>query len=222
MLHVNCVCIQVTARLFAFQYLFSKRLKRFGAFGYLITEPKEQTRHLGQEEADLIARCRKGDIKSYELLYNRYSRAMYHTCLRIVMNAADAEDILQEAFMEAFVKLDKLKNPEAFGGWVKRIMINKSINFVRRHQKSWLEIEDTELVNIPEEQSFDESAFRGKVDAIIGAMDTLPEKYRMVINLHIFEQMSFEEIASATGLPSSTVRVQYLRGKQKILDRLSK
>ena len=48
---------------------------------------------MGQEEADLIARCRKGDIKSYELLYNRYSRAMYHTCLRIVMNAADAEDI---------------------------------------------------------------------------------------------------------------------------------
>jgi RNA polymerase sigma-70 factor (ECF subfamily) len=205
-----------------FQYLFSKRLKRSAPFGYLITEPKEQTRHLGQEEADLIARCRKGDIKSYELLYNRYSRAMYHTCLRIVMNAADAEDILQEAFMEAFVSLDKLKNPEAFGGWVKRIMINKSVNFVRRHQKGWLEIEDAELANIAEEQAFDESEFRGKIDAIIEAMDRLPEKYRMVINLHIFEQMTFEEIAVVTDLPSSTVRVQYLRGKQKILDRLSK
>jgi RNA polymerase sigma factor (sigma-70 family) len=197
-------------------------LKRFERLGYLITELKEQTRDLGQEEADLIARCRKGDIKSYELLYNRYSRAMYHTCLRIVMNAADAEDILQEAFMEAFASLDKLKNAAAFGGWVKKIMINKSVNFIRRHRKNWLEIEDAELTNIPEEQAFDELEFRGKVDAIIGAMDSLPEKYRMVINLHIFEQMNFEEIASVMDLPSSTVRVQYLRGKQKILDRLSK
>jgi RNA polymerase sigma factor (sigma-70 family) len=177
---------------------------------------------LGQEEADLIARCRKGDIKSYELLYNRYSRAMYHTCLRIVMNAADAEDILQEAFMEAFISLDKLKNPAAFGGWVKRIMINKSVNFVRRHRNNWLEIEDAELTNIPEEQAFDESEFRCRVDAVIEAMVSLPEKYQMVINLHIFEQLSFEEIASVTNLPSSTIRVQYLRGKQKILNRLSK
>ena len=177
---------------------------------------------MGQEEVDLIAGCRKGDIKSYELLYNRYSHAMYHTCLRIVMNAADAEDVLQEAFMEAFISLDKLKNAAAFGGWVKRITINKSVNFIRRHRKSWLEIDDAGLMNIPEEQAFDESEFRGKVDAVIQAMEALPEKYRMVINLHIFEQMSFEEIASVMSLPSSTIRVQYLRGKQKILDLLSK
>jgi RNA polymerase sigma factor (sigma-70 family) len=177
---------------------------------------------LGQEEADLIARCRKGDIKSYELLYNRYSHAMYHTCLRIVMNAADAEDLLQESFMEAFVNLDKLKNTAAFGGWVKKIMINKSVNFVRRHRKSWLEIEDIKMMDIPEEQAFDESEFRGKVDAVIEAMGSLPEKYKMVINLHIFEKMSFKEIAVVMDTPSSTIRVQYLRGKQKILDHLSK
>jgi RNA polymerase sigma factor (sigma-70 family) len=177
---------------------------------------------LGQEEADLIARCRKGDIKSYELLYNRYSHAMYHTCLRIVMNAADAEDLLQEAFMEAFVSLDKLKDTLAFGGWVKKIMINKSVNFIRRHRKSWLEMEDTMVMDVPEEQAFDEPEFKEKLDAIMEAMAVLPEKYQMVINLHIFEQMGFEEIAATMGMPSSTIRVQYLRGKQKILDRLGK
>ena len=83
-------------------------------------------------------------------------------------------------------------------------------------------MEDIELVNVPEEPVYDESEFREKVNAIIEAMDTLPEKYRMVINLHVFEQMNFEEIASVMDIPSSTVRVQYLRGKQKILDRLSK
>jgi RNA polymerase sigma factor (sigma-70 family) len=199
-----------------------KKIETFRPVGLPDYRTERIRRHLGQEEADLITRCRKGDIKSYELLYNRYSRAMYHTCLRIVMNTADAEDILQEAFMEAFISLDKLKNAAAFGGWIKRIMINKSVNFIRRHRKNWLEIEDAELTNIPEEQALDESEFRGKVDSIMEAMGTLPEKYRMVINLHIFEQMSFEEIASVMDLPSSTARVQYLRGKQKILDRLSK
>jgi RNA polymerase sigma factor (sigma-70 family) len=175
---------------------------------------------LGKEEAELIARCRKGDIKSYELLYNRYSRAMYHTCMRVVLYAGDAEDILQEAFMDAFVNLDKLKNADAFGGWLKRIVINKSINHVKRNQKSWLEIEDADLTNLSEEQTIDESEFGEKLQAITEAMESLPERYRMVINLHIFEQMDFEEIAALLGASSSTIRVQYMRGKQKIINRV--
>ena len=145
---------------------------------------------------------------------------MYHTCMRVVMRAEDAEDILQEAFMEAFVNLDKLKNAEAFGGWLKRIVINKSINHVRRNQKSWLEIEETDLNNIPDEQTIDESEFGEKLQAITEALGSLPEKYRVVVNLHVFEQMDFEEIAALMGIPSGTVRVQYMRGKQKILNRV--
>ena len=64
----------------------------------------------------------------------------------------------------------------------------------------------------------DELDFKNKLDAVIEALNELPEKYRMVINLHIFEQMSFEEIAGTMNMPSATVRSQYLRGKQKILD----
>jgi len=139
---------------------------------------------------------------------------MYHTCLRIVIYAADAEDILQDAFMEAFTGLDKIKNPAAFGGWLKRIVINKSINHVKRHQKSWTELEETQ----PDEYGIDELDFKNKLDAIAEALEALPEKYRMVINLHIFEQMGFEEIAGMMNVPSATIRSQYLRGKQKILD----
>lgn len=173
---------------------------------------------MGKEEAELIARCKKGDIKGYELLYNRYSPAMYHTCLRIVVYAADAEDILQDAFMEAFTSLDKIKNADAFGGWLKRIVINKSINHVKRHQKSWLELEETDLADQADEQAVDELDFKNKLEAIVEALNGLPEKYRVVINLHIFEQMSFEEIAGMMNAPSATVRSQYLRGKQKILN----
>jgi len=143
---------------------------------------------------------------------------MYHTCLRIVIYAADAEDILQDAFMEAFTSLDKIKKADAFGGWLKRIVINKSINHVKRHQKSWLELEETDLADQPDEHGIDELDFKNKLDAIFEALNGLPEKYRVVINLHIFEQMSFEEIAGMMNVPSATIRGQYLRGKQKIVD----
>jgi len=146
---------------------------------------------------------------------------MYHTCLRIVIYNADAEDILQDAFMEAFNSLGKIKNADAFGGWLKRIVINKSINHVKRHQKNWLELEETDLADQPDEQAIDELDFKNKLDAIVEALNELPEKYRVVINLHIFEQMSFEEVAGMMNVPSATVRSRYLRGKQKILEGIS-
>jgi len=172
---------------------------------------------LSKDEAELIARCKKGDIKSYELLYNRYSLAMYHTCLRIVMNTGDAEDILQDAFMDAFTSLDRIKNTEAFAGWLKRIVINKSINFIQRHKKSWLELETADLEHVEEAETFDELEFSVKIEAINRALNAVDEKYRAVINLHIFEQMSFEDIAALMEIPSATARSRYLRGKQKVL-----
>jgi len=176
---------------------------------------------LSKEEAELINHCKRGDIKSYELLYNRYSRAMYHTCLRMVINVADAEDLLQDAFMEAFTNLNKLKNIDAFAGWLKRTVINKSLNHLKKNKNTWLEIDEAELDNLPDDGSIDEDAFRQKVDAVTEALNLLPDKYRVVINLHVFEGMSFEEIARVLEVPSSTTRSQYLRGRQRILNSIA-
>jgi RNA polymerase sigma factor (sigma-70 family) len=145
---------------------------------------------------------------------------MYHTCLRVVLYPADAEDILQDAFMEAFLGLHKLKNAAAFGGWLKRIVLNKSINHVRRNQKSWLEIGQADVEQVPEEQNTSEPEFGERLEAVLAAMNGLPEKYRMVVNLHVFEQMDFEEIAALLEIPAATVRVQYMRGKQKIINKV--
>jgi len=142
---------------------------------------------------------------------------MYHTCLRIVINAADAEDILQDAFMDAFINLDKIKNTEAFAGWLKRMVINKSINFIKRRRRSWLELETGDLDYIEQAETIDEQGFSVKIEAINKALNTVDEKYRAVINLHIFERMNFEDIAALMEIPSATVRSRYLRGKQKVL-----
>jgi len=147
---------------------------------------------------------------------------MYHTCLRIVNNNTDAEDILQEAFLEAFTTLDKLRNKDAFAGWLKRIVINRSINYISRTKEKWLELEEGDANMHFEETIIDEQAFQLQVDAIKEAIDQLPDKYRTVINLHLFEKMSFEEIAALAEQPSSTIRSQYLRGRQKILTMINK
>lgn len=147
---------------------------------------------------------------------------MYHTCLRIVAGTHDAEDILQEAFLEAFTRLDTLKNANAFAGWLKQIVIHKSINFISRTKTAWLDIEIAGVQDMQEEEKTDEYGFYGKIDAINEAITALPVKYRAIINLHVFEKMSFEEIAGMMQIPSATVRSQYLRARQKILTMITK
>ena len=160
-------------------------------------------------------------MQAHATLYHRYSLAMYHTCLRIVNNPADAEDILQEAFLQAFKSLEKLNDQNAFAGWIKRIVINRSIDFLRRRQKSLLVHKDLPEYELPqEEEAIDEAMFAGKVSLIRQALDTLPDKYRLVMNLHVFEKMSFEQVADLLNIPSATVRSQYLRARQKIIAQL--
>lgn len=82
---------------------------------------------------------------NYDLLYNQYAKAMYNTSLRIVNNRADAEDILQESFLEAFKGLEGFQSRSTFGAWFKRIVINKSIDKIKRNKFSWVEMENSAL-----------------------------------------------------------------------------
>src|ERR1700741_1181035 len=88
----------------------------------------------------VLKACRDGNAMSFKLLYDQYARAMYNTSLRIVNNPADAEDILQEAFLDAFRNLERFEFRSGFGSWLKRIVINKSINYVRRKSGNWIEL----------------------------------------------------------------------------------
>lgn len=172
---------------------------------------------MGKDEAELVARCLRGDHRAYMLLYERYSNAMYHTCLRIVGRTEDAEDILQEAFMDAFDNLKKLRDSEAFGGWLKRMVLNKAMDHLRRKRSPWLELEETGLPDMPDDLAWDENEFAGKLQAVETALKELPPAYLLTVNLHVFESMSFEEIADLCGAPSSTVRARYARARQQVI-----
>lgn len=167
----------------------------------------------------LIDRCVKGDRESYRILYDHYAKAMYNTALRIVNNAADAEDILQDSFSDAFRSLPSFQNRSTFGAWLKRIVINKSINKVKRERKRWVDV-DMESIDgyAIDEPEINEDEFEYKVDSIKQAMKLLPDGYRTVLTLHLVENYKQEEIANMLGIAHATVRTQYLRAKKKLLE----
>lgn len=169
---------------------------------------------------NLVEQCVKGDSDSFRLLYNYYSKAMYNTALRIVNNTADAEDILQEAFSDAFRTLTSFQNRSTFGAWLKKIVINKSINMVKRERKKWVEVDlgHIDSYAIFEEPEIDESEFVYRVESIKKGIQLLPDGYRTVLSLHLVENYKHEEIADMLGISHATVRTQYIRAKKKLLD----
>lgn len=170
---------------------------------------------------ELVARCKEGDAQGYERLYRQYAKAMYNTSLRIVNNPADAEDVLQESFVAAF-KLDQFDYSSTFGAWLKRIVINKSIDLLRKRKWQVIHLEDSPLELMDEETIADEEHLQLKVEAIKKAVAALPDGYRTVISLSLFEGYDNDEIAGILNITESTVRTQYHRARQKLLHTLKK
>ena len=166
---------------------------------------------------ELVERCKRGDRLSYSELYQKYAKAMYHTSLRIVNHTADAEDVLQESFVDAFAAIDSFGYKSTFGAWLKRIVINKSINTLRKRKIDIIDIEKTNAQQIQEESGFDEEEMKFKVEEIKKAVRELPNGYRTVLSLHLFEGYDQEEIADILQISHATVRTQYMRAKQKLL-----
>lgn len=169
---------------------------------------------------ELIERCKKGDASGYKELYYRYAKAMFNTCLRIVNNIAEAEDVLQESFAEAFRNLHNFEYRTSFGGWLKQICINRSINQVKKRKVNWIDIDSTDVHSSTDEPLIDENEIAFKVDAVKRSIKALPDGYRTVLSLYLLEGYDHEEIAEILNVAESTTRTQYMRAKQKLLQLL--
>jgi RNA polymerase sigma-70 factor (ECF subfamily) len=196
-------------RLIFFKSPFHAHIMNAKASGLELTEPILHD--------ELVERCKRGDARGYAELYNKYSRAMYNTSLRIVNHTGDAEDVLQEAFTDAFRSLEDFHYKSTFGAWLKKIVINKSINQLRKRKMDLIDIEKTNVGYLPEEESLDEKEMELKVDDIKKAVKQLPNGYRTVLTLYLFEGYDQEEIAEILGVTHATVRTQYMRAKQKLV-----
>lgn len=166
---------------------------------------------------ELVERCKSGHAPSYETLYQKYAKAMYNTSLRIVNNSDDAEDVLQEAFVDAFRSLHDFNYRSTFGAWLKRIVINKSINVLRKRRVQLVEVTEFHEDAVAEPEPVNETEQAWQVAQVKRAIEKLPDGYRTVVTLYLREGYDHEEIAEILGITHNTVRTQYVRGKQKLL-----
>lgn len=166
---------------------------------------------------DLLDACKKGDSHAQMKIYQLYYKPMYHASLRILGDTMEAEDVMQEAFLVAFRNIGKTDLSISFGGWLKRIVVNRSLDALRK-KKPQLEIEEDIPDEIPSESFYtSESTIEEKVEKVRRALEKLPEKYRVVLSLNLFEGYDHDEIGQILGVTPSTSRAQLSRGKQKLL-----
>lgn len=144
---------------------------------------------------------------------------MYNTALRIVNDEAEAADVLQEAFIDAFSRLDSFRQESTFGLWMKQIVVNKSISALRKRKVEIQPLEEGDDVINEDDGPPDDIELQ--VASIKQAIGQLPDGYRIVLSLYLLEGYDHEEIAHILRISEGTSRSQYLRGKRKLLDYLA-
>ncbi|MGV3761513.1 MAG: RNA polymerase sigma factor [Parapedobacter sp.] len=173
-----------------------------------------------KDEIELVALCHQGHDTGFTALYNKYARPVYNSICRIVSHTAEAEDILQESFYHAFSDIHRLQNATSFGSWIHRIALNRSITHLRKRK---IVFTDNGEPDVAAEAGYDLEAdqlFDGRVEDVKRAIEQLPQGYKTILSLYLFEDIPQDEIAEMLGISHSTVRTQYHRAKKKIIQSL--
>mgnify|MGYP002277496883 CR=1 FL=1 len=141
---------------------------------------------------------------------------MYSVSLRIVNDEMEAEDIMQEAFLSAFKKIDSYKGEVSFGAWLKRIVVNRSLDYLKKKKLEFEEIDEKTAqmeYELPVQQELD-------VKVLKNAIQKLPDGYRIVLSLFLIEGYDHDEISQILGISNSSSRTQLLRAKNKLRELL--
>ena len=163
------------------------------------------------EELDILLKgCKRGKPRSQEALYRRFASAMYGICMQYASSEEDAQDILQEGFIKVFNKLDQVKNPAAFPGWIRRVMINTALEKYRS-QVILQRVDDVkdDLTNEVGNSVLENLTSHELVDLI----QSLTPRYRMVFNLYAIEGYNHKEISEELGISVGTSKSNLSRAR---------
>lgn len=175
----------------------------------------KSTKQLHQK---LINSCKKNDAKAQMQLYNLYCKAMFLIAKRYVKDTVLAEDVMQEAFIKAFKNLHSYKEEVAFGAWLKRIVINQSIDELKKKKLQLVSINE-EITTVVEDENWnvDEEL---STNVIVETINSLKEKYRIVLTLYLLEGYDHSEISEILNIAEVTSRTHLMRGKKQLLEQL--
>ncbi|MFL9843505.1 RNA polymerase sigma factor [Flavobacterium rhizosphaerae] len=172
----------------------------------------------------LITQCGKGNRSAQFEVYNRYYKAMYNTALRIVKDNHWAEDVMQEAFLKAFTKLDTFKGDVAFGAWLKKIVVNHSLDSYKKINRHTAEALEPVLYKVEDEDYKNEEVLdftNMQVQQVITAIQGLKESYRIILTLLYIEGYDQEEICEIMGITAGNCRTTLSRAKSSLLKNLN-
>ena len=183
------------------------------------------------DEAQLIKGIQQGDRKSFQILVETYQRMVVNTCLGIVHNQADAEDLAQDVFLEIFRSAEKFRGDSKLSTWLYRIATNRSLNLIRNNKRKrfFQSIEETftggrnrssEISENRGDQPDQNMADQQRSDLLHRAIDRLPEKQRIAFTLNKYEDLSYQQIAEIMEISLASVESLIHRAKKNLQEQL--
>jgi RNA polymerase sigma factor (sigma-70 family) len=169
---------------------------------------------IAENQLQLLRACREGKEPAFRELYLLYNKAMYNICVRMLNDQDEAKDVLQESFISAFRNIRQFNGKASFGSWLRRIVINKCIDSIKRRNPNMVSLSDNSAVT--EENENENSEEEYNIEDIRSCMMRLPDGYRIILTLFLFENYSHRMIAEEMGISEGTSKSQYSRARKKL------
>lgn len=172
-------------------------------------------------DQEILEGCRSGERHAFGLLYNKYASTMLGICMRYCKRKEEAEDVLHEGFIKVFSNVSKFRGEGSFEGWIKRIMINTSLSYYHANLKHYFKTGVEEMGDITtgdeEEGIYNNAPSRSELLSLI---QDLPNGYRFVFNMYVFEDFSHKEIARELGISVNTSKSQLAKARRRLQKKL--
>ena len=170
------------------------------------------------DDVTLIKECSLGNAKAQRALFDKFAPKMLAVCMRYLKNIDEAEDALQDGFVKVFQKIPEFKMEGSLEGWIRRIMVNNSLDAIRRNKKQLLE---DDVDSVQHKVSFTDFHFDDMdLQYLMKIIQSLPDGYRVVFNMFAIEGYSHKEIAETLGVSENTSKSQYSRARALLRDKL--
>ena len=173
--------------------------------------------HKSTTETELISSCKKQDAKAQRMLYERYAPSMLGLCRRYVRGEQESEDVMISGFMKVFSKIGLFEGKGSFEGWMKRIMINESLGYIRKNKAMYLE---TDIEAADREPDLDKLSTSLEAKDLLKMISDLPSGYRTIFNLYAIEGYSHKEIGELLGINENTSKSQLSRARAHLQKKL--
>jgi len=176
----------------------------------------QNSAELKSEHNQLVEGCKKGKREAQMQLYQQYSKAMYNICMRLLNSREEAEDLLQDTFMDVFKNIKRFEYNSTVGAWIKRITINNCINHLKKKRPDIASIEDYEFKDNEPSTVVNETEMRYNVEQVNKGISALPDGYRVVLSLYLLEGYDHSEISEILNISVGTSKSQFNRAKNKL------